>query len=90
MPGQDDTMDYQPVEPNYLKRHISNLIVIVPVENQNENNLENYDNGLDAEDVCDVIENEPRVHMNEDDESKVVEDKEITDDQSNDKKEIDD
>ena len=74
-------MDYQPVEPNYLKRHISNLIVIVPVENQNENNLENYDNGLDAEDVCDVIENEPRGHMNEDDESKVVEDKEITDDQ---------
>ena len=80
MPSQDSSKDYQPVKPNYLKRHVSNLLVIVPVEDQNEINLENDEKELDAEDVHDGIENE----------SNVVEDKEVNNDRSNDEKEIDD
>ena len=90
VPSQDSSKNYQPVKPNYLKRHVSNLLVIVPVEDQNETNLENDDKELDAEDVHDVIENESLGDMNEDDESNVVEDKEINDDRSNNEKEIDD
>ena len=90
VPSQDGSKNYQPVKPNYLKRHVSNLLVIVPVEDQNETNLENDDKELDAEDVHDVIENESLGDMNEDDESNVVEDKEINDDRSNNEKEIDD
>ena len=64
--------------------------MIVPVEDQNENNLENVDKELDAEDVHDVIEDESAGDMNEDDESNVVEDEGINDDRSNNVKEIDD
>ena len=90
VPSQGRSRDYQSVKPNYLKRHVSNLIVIVPVEdqNENENNFENDDKELDAEEVHDVIENESGGNVNENDESNEVEDKEINDGQSND--EIDD
>ena len=92
VPSQDRSRDYQPVKPNYLKRHVSNLIVIVPVEdqNENENNYENDDKELDAEDIHDVIENKSEEDVNENDESNVVEDKEINNDRSNNEKEIDD
>ena len=92
VPSQERSRDYQPVKPNYLKRHVSNLIVIVPVEdqNENENNFENDDKELDAEEVHDVIENESGGNVNENDESNEVEDKEINDGRSNDEKEIDD
>ena len=87
VPSLDKSRDYQPVKPNYLKRHVSNLIVIVPVEDQNENNYENDDKELDAEDIHDVIENKSEEDVNENDESNVVE--EINNDRSNNEKEID-
>ena len=31
-PSQDKSKDYKPTKPNHLKRHVSNLVVIVPVE----------------------------------------------------------
>ena len=30
--SQDKSKDYKPTKPNHLKRHVSNLVVIVPVE----------------------------------------------------------
>ena len=43
-----------------------------------------------AEDIHDVIENKSEEDVNENDESNVVEDKEINNDRSNNEKEIDD
>ena len=34
VPAQTGCSDYKPVKPNYLKRHVSNLIVLVPAEDQ--------------------------------------------------------
>ena len=36
VPSQDKSKDYKPIKPNYLKRHVSNLVVIVPVEDHDE------------------------------------------------------
>ena len=36
VPAQDGSIKYKPVKPNHLKRHVSNLIVIVPIEDQNK------------------------------------------------------
>ena len=36
VPSKDCSKTYKPVQPNYLKRHVSNLIVLVPVEDQME------------------------------------------------------
>ena len=34
VPSKDSSREYKPVQPNYLKRHVSNLIVLVPAEDQ--------------------------------------------------------
>ena len=38
VPSQDKSKVYKPVNPNYLKRHILILIVIVPLEEQKDFN----------------------------------------------------
>ena len=51
----DRSKNYKPVKPNYLKRHVSNLVVIVPVEDHDEKKAD--EEKVDAEDVHDVEEN---------------------------------
>ena len=34
VPSKDSSRKYKPVQPNYLKRHVSNLVVLVPAEDQ--------------------------------------------------------
>ena len=34
VPAQTGSSEYKPVKPNYLKWHMSNLIVLVPAEDQ--------------------------------------------------------
>ena len=36
VPTQDGSLPYKPVKANFLKRHVSNLIVIVPVEDEDQ------------------------------------------------------
>ena len=36
VPSKDSSREYKPVQPNHMKRHVSNLIVLVPVEDQKE------------------------------------------------------
>ena len=43
VPAQDGSKDYRSVKPNHLKRHVSNLIVLVPVEEQNNDNAPKED-----------------------------------------------
>ena len=49
VPSQDKARDYKPVKPNHLKRHVSNLVLIVPAEDQA--NFEQEKSKDDAEDV---------------------------------------
>ena len=35
VPSQDGSRNHRSVKPNHLKRHVSNLIVLIPVEEQN-------------------------------------------------------
>ena len=49
MSNVDRSKNYKPVKPNYLKRHVSNLVVIVPVEDYDEKKA--YETEVDAEDV---------------------------------------
>ena len=57
MPSLDKSEVYKPVKPNYLKRHVSNLIVIVPVEDQEDfdekDSKDNDEKVGDAEEVHD-------------------------------------
>ena len=34
VPTQTGSKNYKPVKPNYLQRHVSNLLVLVPAEDQ--------------------------------------------------------
>ena len=43
VPAQDGSKDYRSVKPNHLKRHVSNLIVLVPVEEQNNDDAPKED-----------------------------------------------
>ena len=56
VPNADRSKTYKPVKPNYLKRHVSNLVVIVPVEDHDEKKTD--ETKVDAEDVHDVKEND--------------------------------
>ena len=56
VPSKDSSRIYKPVQPNYLKRHVSNLVVIVPAEDQVEVKNES------KEDVKDDESNEVEEH----------------------------
>ena len=49
VPSQDKSKEYKPIKPNYLKRHVSNLVVIVPVEDHDEKEADGKED--DAEEV---------------------------------------
>ena len=62
VPSPDKGKHYAPIKPNFLKRHVSNLVVIVPVEDQGDHDVKNTeekssklldDEGEDAEEVHD-------------------------------------
>ena len=49
VPSQDKSKEYKPIKPNYLKRHVSNLVVIVPVEDHDGKEADGKED--DAEEV---------------------------------------
>ena len=55
MPSPDKSKVYKPVKPNYLKRHVSNLIVIVPVEDQGELDEKDFKDNDDKEDGAEEV-----------------------------------
>ena len=74
VPSKDSSRKYKPVQPNYLKRHVSNLVVLVPAEDQAI--VENDSKPEDMSEYEANVVEENEVNDESNDEKKVVEESE--------------
>ena len=74
VPSRDSSRNYKPVQSNYLKRHVSNLIVLVPAEDQVKVDTDSKGEDVSENEANMVKENEVNDESN--DEEKVDEESE--------------
>ena len=89
VPSRDSSRKYKPVQPNYLKRHVSNLIVLVPAEDQVGVENDSKIGGTSEDNESNVVEENEVNDDRSENESIVVKENEVNNDQLNNEKRVD-